>query len=151
MLANRCLHPNHATCNIDIRFAHNVSIDEIYEDIKEKVDLFRKRSKSNIKLIKNIGYEGSRVNRDSILVKSLVKSFEALHIPTEIWPLSAAAAPLSKIQKELEISFIVGGLGIGGFAHSPNEFIQYNSIINTRLSNFYFLKFYGNFYSNNEI
>ncbi|MFX0181184.1 MAG: hypothetical protein ACFE78_13440, partial [Candidatus Hodarchaeota archaeon] len=74
--------------------------------------------------------------------------FEKLDVQTEIWPLSAAAAPLSKIQKDLGLNFIVGGLGIGGFAHSPNEFIQVDSIINMRLINYYFLNNYTQNYLN---
>ena len=70
-------------------------------------------------------------------------SANILGVSTELWPLSAAAAPLSKIQKDLDLNFITGGLGIGGFAHAANEFIQYDSIINTRLANYYFLEFYS--------
>ncbi len=99
-------------------------------------------------MIKNIGYEGSRVKEESILVKSLIKSFNG--ISSEIWPISAAAAPLSMINKELGLNFITGGLGIGGFAHSPNEFIQKDSIINTRLSNYRFLKIYSELYRKNS-
>jgi acetylornithine deacetylase/succinyl-diaminopimelate desuccinylase-like protein len=135
---------NEALCNIDIRFAHNISIEKIHKEIEEKVKNFATQSKSHVELVKNVGYEGSRVNKDSILVRSLIESFEILGVQTEIWPLSAAAAPLSKIQKELGLDFIVGGLGIGGFAHAPNEFIQIDSIINTRLSNYYFLVNYYN-------
>ena len=83
------------------------------------------------------------VNKDSILVKSLIKSFEELNIENEIWPISAAAAPLSKIQKELGLNFVVGGLGIGGFAHSPNEFIQLESILKMRLCHYDFLSSYS--------
>ncbi|MFX1411700.1 MAG: M20/M25/M40 family metallo-hydrolase [Promethearchaeota archaeon] len=140
---------NEALCNIDIRFAHNISVDEIFQQIQEKVKNFAKYSKCKIELIKNIGYEGSRVNRDSVLVSSLITSFK--DVPTEIWPISAAAAPLSMINRELGLNFITGGLGIGGFAHSPNEFIQKNSIINTRLSNYYFLKTYSELYSKNQL
>ncbi len=135
--------PNQAICNIDIRFAHNVSNEEILKEIEEKINDFSKRTKNEIEIKKNLGYESSRIKADSILVKSLIKSAEILGFPTEIWPLSAAAAPLSKIQKILGLDFITGGLGIGGFAHSANEFIQYNSIINTRLSYYYFLKNYS--------
>ena len=135
--------PNEATCNIDIRFAHDVSTEDIFKEIKEKVDYFSNRTKSQIEITKNVGYQSSRVRKDSILVKSLIKSAEVLGVSTELWPLSAAAAPLSKIQRELGLEFITGGLGIGGFAHSANEFIQYDSIINTRLSNYYFLKYYS--------
>lgn len=136
--------PNQAICNIDIRFAHRVSVDEIYQEINDKVVLFAKKSKCQIQLDKNIGYESSRVKEDSILIKSLIESFKG--IETEIWPISAAAAPLSIINKELGLNFITGGLGIGGFAHSPNEFIQLDSIINTRLSNYHFLKNYSDLY-----
>jgi len=101
---------NEAICNIDIRFAHHCSIDEIYKEIKKKVDDYSKTSKSHFELIKNIGYEGSRVEKDSILVKSLIKSARMLDINTEIWPISAAAAPLSQIQKKLGLNFITGGL-----------------------------------------
>ena len=135
---------NEALCNIDIRFAHNISIEKIHKEIEEKVKNFATQSKSHVELVKNVGYEGSRVNKDSILVRGLIESFEILGVQTEIWPLSAAAAPLSKIQKELGLDFIVGGLGIGGFAHAPNEFVQVDSIINTRLSNYYFLLNYYN-------
>jgi acetylornithine deacetylase/succinyl-diaminopimelate desuccinylase-like protein len=135
--------PNKATCNIDIRFAHNVSTDRIFKEIKEKVEKFNKSSNSEIKLVKNIGYEGSRVSKDSSLVKSLIESANKLEVETEIWPISAAAAPLSKIQKVLGLNFGTGGLGIGGSAHSANEFIQYKSIINTRLSYYYFLQEYS--------
>ena len=135
--------PNQALCNIDIRFAHDISVDEIYKEIREKMDNYAKKSKCLFKLIKNSGYEGSRVKKDSVLVESLIKSFKGFSC--EIWPISAAAAPLSEINKILNLNFITGGLGIGGYAHSTNEFIQYDSIINMRLSNYNFLKIYSEF------
>jgi acetylornithine deacetylase/succinyl-diaminopimelate desuccinylase-like protein len=135
--------PNLATCNIDIRFAHNVSIEQIFNEIKEKIENFSKKTKSRIEIIKNIGYESSRIDKNSSLVRSLIKSAEILGVPSVIWPLSAAAAPLSKIKKELGLDFITGGLGIGGLAHSANEFIQVESIFNTRLSYYYFLREYS--------
>lgn len=139
---------NQAICKIDIRFAHNITVDEIFKEIKEKVNEFTKKSKCNIELIKNIGYEGSRVEKDSILVKSLIESSKILGVSTEIWPLSAAAAPLSKIKYEFEwLNFIVGCLGIGGYAHAPNEFVQLDSINSTRLSIFHFLTKYSELYS----
>jgi len=143
--------PNEAICKIDIRFAHNISVEQIFKEIKEKIENFSKGTKSKIELIRNAGYEGSRVNKDFALVKSLIKSADVLGVSTELWPISAAAAPLSEIKKILGLNFISGGLGVGGFAHAPNEFIQLDSILNTRLSNYYFLKFYSEFYKNKEI
>ncbi|MFX0040611.1 MAG: M20/M25/M40 family metallo-hydrolase [Promethearchaeota archaeon] len=134
---------NEAICNIDIRFAHDITTEDIFDEIKEKLDEFSGKTKSQIKITKNIGYESSRIQKDSSLVKSLKESAHVLGVSTELWPLSAAAAPLSKLQRSLGLNFITGGLGIGGFAHSANEFIQYDSIINTRLANYYFLKQYS--------
>ena len=139
---------NQAICNVDIRFAHNVTVDEIFKEINAKVNEFSKKSNCKIELIKNIGYEGSRVDKNSILVKSLIESNKILGVTTEIWPFSAAAAPLSKIKNEFEwMNFIVGCLGIGGYAHAPNEFVQVDSIGRTRLSIFHFLNIYSKLYS----
>jgi acetylornithine deacetylase/succinyl-diaminopimelate desuccinylase-like protein len=135
--------PNEAVCKIDIRFAHKIPIDVLFNEIKEKIEEFSHTSKSKITLIKNIGYESSRVSKDSVLVKSLVETAENFGILTEMWPISAAAAPLGIIQKVLGLDFITGGLGIGGSAHSVNEFIQYNSIINQRLFFYNFLQIYS--------
>ena len=135
--------PNEAICNIDIRFAHKILENVIFKEIKEKVEEFSQSSKSKVELIKNIGYESSRITKDSVLVKSLLESAKNLDVETELWPISDAAAPLTIIQTILGLNYITGGLGIGGLAHSVNEFIQYNSIINTRLSSYYFLKIYS--------
>jgi len=138
---------NKAECNIDIRFAHDTSVNLIFEEIKKKVKDLTRNLKSRFEIIQNMGYNRSIVREDSILVKSLVESFKELGFTTQIWPISAAAAPLSQIQSQLGLNFIVGGLGIGGYAHAPNEFVQVNSIQNTRLSNYLFLKNYCDFYS----
>ncbi|MHA1350762.1 MAG: M20/M25/M40 family metallo-hydrolase [Promethearchaeota archaeon] len=138
---------NKAECNIDIRFTHDVSVNLIFEEIKKKVNDLTRNLKSSFEIVQNMGYDRSKVRENSILVKSLVDSFKELGFSSQIWPISAAAAPLSQIQSQLELNFIVGGLGIGGYAHAPNEFVQVNSIQNTRLSNYLFLKNYVELYS----
>ncbi len=142
--------PNLASCNIDIRFAHQLSSKAIFDVIKNKISELSKNIRSKVDIKINNGYESSRIDSKSRLVKSLIKTFEILNIKTEIWPISAAAAPLSKIQKELGINYITAGLGIGGNAHCANEFVQVKSIINTRLSYYYFLETYSNFISKNN-
>lgn len=137
--------PNEAICKVDIRFADNISEEVIFNEIKERVEQFSQSSNSKIELTKNMGYNSSRVPKDSKIVRSLIKSAKKLGVETELWPISAAAAPLTVIQNILGLKYVTGGLGIGGRAHSVNEFIQYNSIINIRLSNYYFLKYYAQF------
>jgi len=134
---------NKAQCNIDIRFPQEVTTDQIYEEIQEKVNKIKEKIRSHVQIIKNMGYGSSRVKPDSIMVQSLVESAKLLNFKTIFWPISAAAAPLSEIKRMLGLDFLVGGLGIGGFAHAPNEFVQIDSILNTRLSYYYFLDSYA--------
>ncbi|NVM45926.1 MAG: M20/M25/M40 family metallo-hydrolase [Candidatus Lokiarchaeota archaeon] len=133
---------NKAECNIDIRFAHNVSTNLLLDEIKERIRELKRNLKSKFEITHNMGYDRSKVKEDTILVKSLIDSFKKLGVPTQVWPISAAAAPLSQIQSQMGFNFIVGGLGVGGYAHSPNEFVQLKSIQNSRLSNYLFLNNY---------
>ncbi len=135
--------PNEASCNVDIRFIQDVSIKDLFKDIQEIVYNFSKYSKTTIELNLNTGYGGSRVSKNSRIIRSLIKCFKKLNVGVELWPISPAAAPLSRIQEELGINFVVGGLGIAGYAHSPNEFIQLDSIIKTRTCYAYFLDIYS--------
>ena len=113
------------------------------DEIKERIKELRNYLKTNVEITRIMGYDRSRVKEDSILVRSLVESFDQLGVTTQIWPISAAAAPLSQIQSQLGLNFIVGGLGVGGYAHAPNEFVQIDSIQNTRLSYYFFLENYA--------
>ena len=135
--------PNEAISNIDIRFAHKIPEDVIFKEIKEKVEEFSHNSRCKIEVFKNIGYDSSRITKDSMLVKSCVKTAKELGVETEIWPISAAAAPLTIIQDILGLNYMAGGLGIGGSAHSVNEFIQFNSIIDQRLFYYNFVQEYS--------
>jgi acetylornithine deacetylase/succinyl-diaminopimelate desuccinylase-like protein len=135
--------PNSALSKIDIRYAHNISPNRIYKEIEEQAKKFLKNLPLKIKIKKRLGYGPSRVQSNTIIVKSIVKTFKQLHVEPEIWPISAAASPLSKIQNELGINYITGGLGIGGNAHASNEFIQLKSVINARLAYYHFLNNYS--------
>jgi len=77
---------NKAECNIDIRFAHDISVNLIFEEIQRKVNDLTRNLKSRFEIIQNIGYARSKVRKNSILVKSLVDSFKELGFTTQIWP-----------------------------------------------------------------
>ncbi len=135
--------PNVAECVVDIRFANEVSINTIFREINTMVNEFSLLHAVKITLSQNVGYEGSRIDQNSALTRSLITSFEKVGVSTQLWPFSAAAAPLSVIKKELGLDFLVGGLGIGGNAHAPNEFIQIDSLLPMRLAFYYFFKFFS--------
>ncbi len=136
---------NSALANIDIRFAHDISPEQIFNDIKNKLQKFIIKSASKFDLKYNMGYSGSRVPIDSTISKVFLKTCKDINLEPEIWPLSPAAAPLSIIKTNLNKNFIVGGLGIGGFAHAPNEFVQLDSLIDAQIFNLNFLNNYSRF------
>lgn len=137
---------NSAVANIDIRFPKtNISPEKIFNEIKVKLQNYVKKSASKFDLKYNMGYSGSRVPIDSTIGKAFLKTCKGMNLEPEIWPLSPAAAPLSMIKAKLNKNFIVGGLGIGGCAHSANEFIQVDSILDSQIFNLYFLNNYSQF------
>jgi len=137
---------NSALVNIDIRFARtNISPVQIFNEIKNKLHNFIKKSDSKFDLKYNMGYSGSRVPIDSIINKTFLETCKNMNLEPEIWPLSAAAAPLSILKTKFNLNFLSGGLGLGGYAHAPNEFIQVSSILDARIFNFYFLNNYSRF------
>ncbi|TXT65610.1 MAG: Succinyl-diaminopimelate desuccinylase [Promethearchaeota archaeon] len=136
--------PNRSSCNIDIRFAHNISIDTLFHQLQEKVKKYKNKLHSNVRITKNMGYGSSKVPKKSTLVQSLEEAFTKLNISTEIWPISAAASPLNIMQNQFGMNYITGGLGIGGNAHAANEFVKLNSILNARLGYHFFLNAYKN-------
>jgi acetylornithine deacetylase/succinyl-diaminopimelate desuccinylase-like protein len=136
---------NSALVNIDIRFAHHISAESIFKEIESKLKIFTKSTDSIFDLKYNMGYSGSRVPINSIISKVFLETCEIMNLKPEIWPLSAAAAPLSILKTKFDKDFIVGGLGIGGYAHAPNEFIQVSSILDAQLFNLYFLNNYCKF------
>jgi len=142
--------PNFSTCNIDIRFAHEIPINTVFNELKEKIDDFSDNISSNIKIYKNVGYESSKISEDSVIVRSLINSFKEMNVSTELWPISAASSPLNILQNQLGISYITGGLGIAGNAHTTNEFVQLDSIINARLGYYYFFKKYQENYKTDK-
>ncbi|TXT57242.1 MAG: Succinyl-diaminopimelate desuccinylase [Promethearchaeota archaeon] len=137
--------PNSAIAKIDIRFAHQISPKTLFNQIKERITSVLNDLPLKFEIKKGVGYSPSRVPLNSLLVKSLLKTFEICKTSAEIWPLSAAASPLNMIQKKLNISYITGGLGIGGNAHAANEYVQLDSILNARISYHYLLKNYRKF------
>ena len=135
--------PNSALANIDIRWAHNISPEQIFNEIKKKLQKFIIKSASKFDLKYNMGYSGSRVPIDSKISKTFLKTCKDMNLEPEIWPLSPAAAPLSIIKSKFNLNFIAGGLGIGGLAHAPNEFVQLDSLINAQIFNLNFLNNYS--------
>jgi acetylornithine deacetylase/succinyl-diaminopimelate desuccinylase-like protein len=52
----------------------------------------------------------------------LVKTYRDLGFEPEIWPHLSGSAPFYLFTEVLDIPTVLGGLGHGGHAHSPNEY-----------------------------
>ena len=60
--------------------------------------------------------------------QALVKTYRELGYEPEIWPHLAGSAPFYLFTEVLNIPTALGGLGHGGRAHSPNEYVTLDGL-----------------------
>ena len=55
-------------------------------------------------------------------VQALIRTYRSFGKEPEIWPIAAGSAPFYLFTRNLGLPFVIGGLGHGSRAHSPNEY-----------------------------
>jgi acetylornithine deacetylase/succinyl-diaminopimelate desuccinylase-like protein len=60
--------------------------------------------------------------------QALVKTYRQMGYEPEIWPHLGGSAPFYLFTEVLDIPTALGGLGHGGRAHSPNEYVTLDSL-----------------------
>lgn len=55
-------------------------------------------------------------------VQALIRTYHSFGKEPEIWPIAAGSAPFYLFTRNLGLPFVIGGLGHGSRAHSPNEY-----------------------------
>jgi len=70
------------------------------------------------------GYGWAKTSIKEKIVQAIINSYKEFGFEPEIWPLMAGSAPFCMFNREpLNLPFISGGLGHGGRAHAPNEYL----------------------------
>jgi acetylornithine deacetylase/succinyl-diaminopimelate desuccinylase-like protein len=67
-------------------------------------------------------YPWARTPWKSPVVQAMVAAIKSQGVEPYAWPTLAGSAPMYLFSKVLGMPFVMGGLGHGGRAHSPNEY-----------------------------
>ncbi len=119
---SKTLLPHRITVKMDVRLVPQMQVEKTMSLIRSHLD---KHGFSEIRIRRlEEGYGWARMSVNSPYTKALLRAFEEFNVEIEIWPTIAGSAPFSMFAAPpLGLPFMVGGMGHGGLAHSPNEYL----------------------------
>lgn len=114
--------PHKIVVKIDVRLVPNMKVEEVLPKIRKHLD---KHGFKEIKIRElETGYGWAKTSVKEKIVQAIINSYREFGFEPEIWPLMAGSAPFCMFNREpLNLPFISGGLGHGGRAHAPNEYL----------------------------
>jgi acetylornithine deacetylase/succinyl-diaminopimelate desuccinylase-like protein len=114
--------PYKITAKVDVRLVPNMTVKEVIPRIRRHLD---KHGFQEVKIIElEEGYGWAKTSLNDPVAQAVIKTYQEFGYRPEIWPHMAGSAPFCMFNREpLNLPFVVGGLGHGGRAHAPNEYI----------------------------
>jgi len=91
-------------------------------DIAAELERLRRALPEGAELLLDDAYPGYRFSAGAPGVAALVETYRAAGFAPQVWPWSIGAMPAYAFADVAE-SFLIGGLGRGGNAHGPDEFV----------------------------
>jgi acetylornithine deacetylase/succinyl-diaminopimelate desuccinylase-like protein len=120
---SKTLLPHKATAKIDIRLVPNQERDKMLPLIRNHLD---RNGYNDIQLrVLDKGYNWSKVSVREDVVQAMIRTCRNFGYEPEIWPHLAGSAPFYLFSSILNIPYVMGALGHGARAHSPDEYIVY--------------------------
>ena len=118
----KTLLPHKITVKMDVRLVPNMTTAEVLPTIRTHLD---KHGFKEVKIrVLESGYNWSRTSYKSPPARAVSKAYREMGKDPEIWPTIGGSAPFAMFNQEpLNLPVVVGGLGHGALAHSPNEYI----------------------------
>jgi acetylornithine deacetylase/succinyl-diaminopimelate desuccinylase-like protein len=110
--------PYKAFANMDIRLVPDMEV----EDIRNKIASFIKSNAPEAQFDIETGYKWAKMSPSHPYVKGQIELYRETGKKMLIWPSGGGSAPFYIFQDKLNLPFILGGLGHGTRAHSPNEY-----------------------------
>lgn len=117
--------PYEARAKLDIRLHPDQNPDEIWRCIQSHLIRYGFRE---VELKLHDASPGSKTSPNTPVVKAMIKTYDEYEIEKQVWPFSGGFAPTFIFTKVLGIPFISGGIGHGGRAHAPNEYLVLNRV-----------------------
>ncbi len=111
--------PHEARARIDVRLVPKMSIEQTLARLRAHLDA---QGFTDIEINQWQAYPWAQTPWKSSVVQSLVGAIRDQGIEPYAWPRLAGSAPMYLFSSVLKMPFVMGGLGHGGRAHSPNEY-----------------------------
>jgi len=133
--------PCRALAKIDVRLVPNMTGEEVINKIKNHL---KKHGFDDIevRVLSNYGWIKTSVKEK--VIQAAIKTFKEFGYETMIHPMRPGSAPMYLFCREpFNMKMLFGGLGHGGLAHAPNEYIMVNGLRNFEKSIVSFLYNYS--------
>lgn len=114
--------PHKITAKVDVRLVPNMKVEEVLPKIRRHLDKHGFKEVRIVELEEGYGWAKTSIREPA--AQAIVKTHKEFGYEPEIWPHIAGSAPFCMFNREpLNLPFVMGGLGHGGRAHAPNEYI----------------------------
>lgn len=124
--------PHAVRAKVDIRLVPHMQTDETVQKFRNHL---RERGFSDILVKIHDCYPWSQVSVEEEVVQAMIQTYRRHGYEPEIWPRTGGSAPFYLFnQPPLNLPYIMGGLGHGSRAHSPNEYIVVEGVKNNEKS-----------------
>jgi len=112
--------PHRVQVKIDVRLVPNQDGDKQVRRIREHLD---KHGYKDIAVRKLHGYPWAKTDPDSPIARAHVEALKSFGYPVEVWPHAPGTGPWYLFtDPPLSLPCVIGGLGVGGRAHAPDEY-----------------------------
>jgi acetylornithine deacetylase/succinyl-diaminopimelate desuccinylase-like protein len=112
--------PHKFTAKLDSRLVPNQTPEESLRLIRAHLDA---QGFTDIKLTPLSGYRPAQSSVESNLVKAAIGTYNKRGYPLDVTPRLAGSAPYYVFTDTLKLPMTPAGIGHGGGAHAPNEFM----------------------------
>lgn len=120
---SKTLLPHKATAKIDIRLVPDQQRDRMLPLIRNHLDSHGYQD--IILRVLDEGYNWSKVSVHEPVVQAMMRTCSRFGYEAEVWPHLAGSAPFYLFSEVLGVPYVMGALGHGARAHSPDEYIVY--------------------------
>lgn len=113
--------PHKVACTLDIRLVPDMTVDEVMVKLRAHLD---KLGYTDILIRPLAGYPPAKVSHKTDIAQAVIQMYRKNGIEPQIWPISGGSWPMYLYCKDpLQLPYCSGGLGHGGNAHSPDEYL----------------------------
>jgi acetylornithine deacetylase/succinyl-diaminopimelate desuccinylase-like protein len=117
--ASKTIIPSAARANVDIRLVPDLDPDDAARSVREHLDA---GGFDAVQMRVTDRYPWAKADPRSAVASAFRRSYGALGVRTQPYPLAPWCAPFHVFDRVLGIPWASGGLGYSGGAHGPDEF-----------------------------